>query len=47
MYSYWDQDKEDEKGPDDFNKQLDLQKEETTTRWHFIKQVSDSQELKT
>lgn len=29
MYSDWDQDKEDEKGPDNFNKQLDLQKEET------------------
>lgn len=34
MYSDWDQDKEDEKGPDDFNKQLDLQREETQTRDH-------------
>lgn len=32
MYSDWDQNKEDEKGPDDFNKQLDLQKQGTQKR---------------
>lgn len=28
MYSDWDQDEEDEKGPDDLNQQLDLRKED-------------------
>lgn len=32
MYSDRDQDKEDKEGPDDFNKQLNLQKEETNTK---------------
>lgn len=28
VYSDWDQDEEDEKGPDDLNQQLDLRKED-------------------
>ncbi len=28
MYPDWDQDEEDEKGPDDLNQQLDLKKED-------------------
>lgn len=45
--SDWDQDEEDEKGPDDFNEQLDLQKQETKRTRRLIKQDLDRQEAKT
>lgn len=45
--SDWDQDEEDEKGPDDFNEQLDLQKQETKRTWQLIKQDLDRQDAKT
>lgn len=42
MYSDWDQDEEDEKGPDDLNQQLDLRKEDKKEWWHtLIKQIQE------
>ena len=42
MYSDWDQDEEDEKGPYDLNQQLDLRKEDKKGwRQTLIKQIQE------
>lgn len=41
MYSDWDQNEEDEQGPDDLNQQLDLRKEDKKDDDKLIKQIKE------